>query len=106
MFFAKFYHAKVLLIEKFKFSGAKINYWRTKSGSEIDFIVDYGLKILPIEVKFKAFKKPQISRGLRSFIKKYKPEKAFVINKTLNMEIKVESTIVTFIPFYLFPLVW
>jgi len=31
---------------------AKIFYWRTTTGKEVDFIVEYGRKILAIEVKY------------------------------------------------------
>ena len=37
-------------------STSKINFWRTKAGAEIDFIIQNGLKITPIEVKAKYFK--------------------------------------------------
>ena len=51
-------------------------YWRSKSGSEVDFVIEKE-GILPIEVKLTNPEK--IGRGLLSFIKEYKPRKALVI---------------------------
>lgn len=47
-----------------------INFWRTKNGTEIDFILDHRGEITPIEVKnnFSLFKKSKI----QSFLEKYK----------------------------------
>ena len=59
------------------FSGAKINYWRTKEKAEVDFILSLGDKIVPVEVKYANFKKPEINRSLKSFIEKYNPKKGF-----------------------------
>ena len=58
----------------------EICFWRTKSGQEIDFVVNGVSKVMPVEVKFsRNFEK--IPLGLVNFCKKYKGvEKAFVIN--------------------------
>src|SRR3989338_795584 len=44
-----------------------INFWRTKDGAEVDFVVSLGDRLLPIEVKFQEMKKPAVSRSFRSF---------------------------------------
>lgn len=51
-------------------------YWRTKSKTEVDFIIEKEKDIIPIEVKLNPSK---ISAGLHAFIKTYKPKRAFVI---------------------------
>lgn len=56
-----------------------LRFWRTKQGAEVDFIIEQGLKLTPIEVK-STLKTAKIPLGLQSFIKKYKPQKAFIIN--------------------------
>ena len=69
-------------------------YWRSKSGAEVDFILEHDNKITPIEIKISNSDK--IEKSLTSFIKEYKPKKAFVIfykgkEKTIkkdNCEIK------------------
>ena len=88
----------VYLILKEKLGGSyKINFWRTKAGAEVDFIIFNDLKPIPIEAKAKYFKKPAITQSIRSFINTYKPDKAFVINLNLNEEIKIDSCLVRFI---------
>lgn len=74
----------------------KIRFWRTKQGSEVDFLILKGEKIIPIEVKSK-IKKSAIPPGLRNFVEKYSPEKALVINLSLEQKIKLEKTKIEFI---------
>jgi len=80
------------------FPDKTINYWRTIAKAEVDFILRLNDRLIPIEAKYQAFKKPKISRSLRSFIKTYKPEKALVITKDFWGEEKVENTSVMFAP--------
>lgn len=74
----------------------RIRFWRTKQGSEVDFLVLKGEKMMPIEVKSN-IKKPMISLGLRNFIKKYSPQKALMVNLSLEEKIKIERTIIHFV---------
>ncbi len=53
-------------------------YWRTKTKTEIDFIIEKENKVLPVEVKIKA-DVGKIERSMRSFITNYKPKTAFII---------------------------
>lgn len=78
----------------------KIYFWRTRTGSEVDFILEQGLEPTPIEVKAVPLKKPAYTRSLRSFIKKYRPKKAYVVNLSLNKQEKIENTQVYTVPFY------
>lgn len=89
-----------VLLEKVKFTGAKINYWRTKDKAEVDFIHSLGEIITPIEVKYRPFNEPTIERSLRSFIEKYNPQKAIIITKDFKAQIKVGKTDIVFIPFW------
>lgn len=87
----------VYLILKEKLgSSSKINFWRTKAGAEVDFIILKDLKPIPVEAKAKYFKKPAITRSMRSFIHTYKPDIAFVINFNLNEEIKINGCLIRF----------
>lgn len=86
-----------LLKEKTKDTSAKIHFWRTKDGAEVDFVIDLGREVIPVEVKSKDLKKPEITKSLRSFIEKYKPKKALVVNLSLEKEIKVKNTRLCFI---------
>jgi len=55
--------------------GGKLMYLRTKAGSEIDFIVDTGERLFPIEVKWTDSPSLEDARHLRSFLAE-KPRKA------------------------------
>jgi predicted AAA+ superfamily ATPase len=52
-------------------------YWRTKSKAEVDFVVEKGGEVVPIEVKLHVVRK--VGTGLRSFIDRYTPETAIVV---------------------------
>jgi hypothetical protein len=45
----------------------QIFYWRTAAGTEVDFIVDTGRQLVPIEVKLTATPRPETASGIRSF---------------------------------------
>lgn len=79
---------------------AKISFWRTNNGAEVDFILNSAEKVVAVEVKNKVLKTANIQRSLRSFIKKYQPQKAYVINLSLKGEIEVGDTKVYFLPFF------
>ena len=76
--------------------GKTLKYWRTKAGAEVDFIIEDGLEVIPIEVKINA-KPNKVEKSLKSFIETYKPKKAFVITyKGKKGEIKVGNCKVVF----------
>lgn len=75
-----------------------LKYWRTLGKAEVDFILKQPKEIIPIEIKYSFFKRAQISRGFRSFIQEYTPAKALILTKNYWGEIKINSTIVKFIP--------
>jgi len=77
-----------------------VNFWRTREGAEVDFIIRDGLSLLPIEVKFSNFLKPEVSRSLRNFINEYKIKKAKVVNLSLNTNKNIGTASVKFIPYY------
>ncbi len=87
----------LLLREKLRWSGAEIHYWRTTAKTEIDFVVEIGEKIIPIEVKYKAMTRPLVPRSFDRFIEKYRPPYCQVINKTLRTTVKLRDTEVRFL---------
>jgi predicted AAA+ superfamily ATPase len=89
-----------LLQEKYLFSPAEIHYWRTTDKAEVDFVITPGQRIIPVEVKYKNLKRPEIGRSLRSFIQKYHPEKAYIVNLSLREITRINQTDVIFIPFW------
>ena len=78
----------------------RINFWRTKSKAEVDFIIEKQGGVIPIEVKYSS--SPVMGKSLYSFFDKYKPNKAYVITKDIEKEVKIRGVRVFFIPAYRF----
>lgn len=78
----------------------QVNFWRTKTGAEVDFIVGGFVDPFPIEVKFADLGSDNVSRSMMSFISKYSPEKAIIVNLSYEGERMVDKTHVFFTPFY------
>ena len=87
---------------KLKWTPGKINFWRTKDGAEVDFVIIEGNQIIPVEIKYRQMKKIEISNSLKSFIKKYKPPKVFVVNLSYEEKIEFEGTQIIYLPFWKF----
>lgn len=83
---------------KNSFPDNALNYWRTTAKAEVDFILNLDKEIIPIEAKYQTFKRPKISRSLRSFIKTYKPQKALIITRDYWQTEKIENTTIMFAP--------
>ena len=54
-------------------------YWRTKTKTEVDFIIEIENNVIPVEVKIQA-EIGKIERSMRAFIETYKPKKAIVVS--------------------------
>ncbi len=80
-----------LIYTEFLKKGKTLNYWRTKSGAEVDFVDDGE----PIEIKTS----PKIGKSLHSFIAKYSPKKAVVISETEKETLIVKNTKINFYSF-------
>src|SRR3972149_2972500 len=89
-----------LLMEKAYAFPKKINFWRTKDGAEVDFIIDTGLLPVPVADKYRDLKEAEVTRSLRSFISKYNPAIALVVNLLLEDTITLNKTKIHFVPFY------
>lgn len=92
------------LLENFVFSSlikcwdGGINYWRTKDKNEVDFILsDYYGNAIPVEVKATELRKIEIGSGIRSFIDRYSPKNAFIINLSLEEKVKHNRTHIHFL---------
>lgn len=90
----------LLLKKHIKLSSAKLHFWRTRDKAEVDFIIERGTSATPIEVKFKSLKQEEIPRSLRSFIEKYEPAEAYIINLDFRKTVKINKTRLVFLPFY------
>lgn len=84
--------------EIYKQTDLKIHFWRTKEKSEVDFVLtNYAGIIIPIEIKSNFIKSKKISRGFRSFLARYQPARAFIVNLGFRGKIKINKTNVLFI---------
>ena len=54
-------------------------YWRTKTKTEVDFVIESENNIIPVEVKTQA-EMGKIEKSLRAFIDFYKPKKAVIVS--------------------------
>lgn len=77
----------------------EIHYWRTKAGAEMDFVIR-GRGLRGFEVKFRAFRKPKISRSIRSFANKYSPGTVYICTKDFFYKTKIDESYIYFLPSY------
>lgn len=78
----------------------RINFWRTKAGAEVDFVVRRKGEIVPIEVKFSTFNREKISRSFTSFIESFRPGCGIILTKDFWGKDKRQNTKIFFIPVY------
>lgn len=78
----------------------RINFWRTRVGAEVDFVMNRGAKVFPVETKASFLKRPDYSRSFSAFLKAYRPEKGWIFNLSLKKKEKRDSTLVEFLPFF------
>lgn len=88
------------LYNSISYVSTSIHFWRTQDHAEVDFVVKKGLQSIPVEVKYRTYTKPTISRSYRSFLSAYKPETGYIVHLGGHMTEKTEETTVHFLPFY------
>ena len=74
-----------------------IQYWRTKSKAEVDFVIDKGNRVIPIEVK-SSTGGAKMTRSFRSFFEKYKPPHGILSSKDHYSEQAIENIPIYFRP--------
>ena len=89
-----------VLHEKVRNTATKIHFWRTIDKAKVDFVRETGKEVIPVEVKYQEFKKPETVRALRSFIGKYKPRQALIVNLELDSETGTYMTNIYWQHFY------
>ena len=90
----------ISLKEGIHLSPATIHFWRTKDKAEVNFVINTGQRVIPVEVKYSYLKQPETTRSFKSFLEKYKPEKAFIVHLGEHMEGRFGDTKIYFIPFH------
>lgn len=91
-----------MLREQFVLTPTQIHFWRTRDKAEVDFILVTGLEAVPLEAKHKRMSKLEVPRSFRSFLRKYKPKKAYLIHLGDKQETVIDKTRVYTLPFYVF----
>jgi predicted AAA+ superfamily ATPase len=76
----------------------KIYFWRTRQGQEVDIIIKRKDKIIPIEVKGGNYK--NVPSGLKSFIRTYQPQEAYVLNWSIAKDEQYKNCLVKFRPIW------
>ena len=69
----------------------QVFFWRSKNGAEVDFVVRRQDRLLALEVKAGALRRPKLSRSARSFISAYRPDGFCVVNSALSCEDSVDG---------------
>ncbi len=75
-----------------------IKYWRTKSGAEMDFVLDINGKPFPVEVKLG--RAGSLGKSFYSFIERYKPKNALVVTLNEFSKLKKGDTTIYCVPIY------
>ncbi len=78
----------------------KINFWRTKVGAEVDFVLRVKDQIIPIEVKYSDFSSEKITRSMASFIDAFNPTLGIVLTKNYWGMMQNKKTRILFAPIY------
>jgi len=73
-----------------------LRFWRSKQKSEVDFVIQIGEDIIPLEVKSN-IQSDKLPRSFIGFIKRYNPKKAFIINLNISSKRIIGNTEVNFI---------
>ena len=79
-----------------------IKYWRTKHGTEIDFILEKNQEIIPVEVKYKNnINTNIIPANIKSFMEVYDIKKAYIVTKNQQNIIKYKNKDIIYLPIML-----
>ncbi len=82
--FKQFVGSELIRLARFSSNRIKIKYWRDHDGPEVDWIVDTGTTLIPIEVKWSDMPKEKDARHLNTFIREYdNASRGYIISRTL-----------------------
>jgi predicted AAA+ superfamily ATPase len=73
-----------------------LSAWRSKSGAEMDFVVEHQGRLLACEIKA-GDSRASLSRSARSFVDAYQPEQLLIVNRGVYPEIELGATRVRFL---------
>lgn len=73
-----------VLTELLKRGISGLHFWRTKNDAEVDFVLEKESLPVPVEVKAGKIKKGQLSRSFLSFLARYQPKSAIIVNMSIT----------------------
>lgn len=82
--------------------GERVSFWRTAGGAEVDFVIQRGEVLIPVEIKHKKGE-VGVSRSSYNFIEKYSPKNFFILTDGYCGKKKVKNTSIYFFPTWYFP---
>ncbi len=88
------------VFSQFIFNGFELKYWHTKSDAEVDFVLEKGSNLIPIEVKSNLIGK-KLTKSFRSFLDKYIVKKGYFFSLNFYSEMKIGNTDIKFLPLVL-----
>lgn len=92
--FAEIYRAFV-----HKGEPARVYFWRTAAGHEVDFVLDFGAHLLPIEARLSATPTPNLAVNLSEFVELFADKAPEAVLVCLAAEGRRLSRNVTAVPF-------
>ena len=75
----------------------EVRFWRSRSGAEVDFVIQRGDRMVAIEVKAAELPRPTVSRGTHSFLEAYRPACLGVVNASLRLDTVEEGVPIRFV---------
>lgn len=83
---------------KGKYQNTPIQFWRTKSGAEVDFVVEKEGEIISYEVKYSGINSITLGKSFISFINRFHPQNAYMVTKNFWGKRRLGQTMVHFLP--------
>jgi predicted AAA+ superfamily ATPase len=80
---------------------SELHYWRTKQGTEVDFVLQTPNGVVPIEVKYEAMRRGALPRGMQGFLAAYPTTQGAVVTKDHYDSINHHGTTIVFLPAWL-----
>lgn len=87
------------LREDLVYTSSGIHFWRTRDDAEVDFVIQNGEQLIPIEVKYTSLEKTEVSRSMRNFLNTYSPKQAYVVHMGDKKTISIQGTVIQFVPY-------
>lgn len=89
-----------LLREQLGLSPAQIHFWRTRDQAEVDFVLEKGIEVLPVEAKYTKRSQVEVPRSFRNFLTKYLPKEGYIIHLGQRWKTKIGNTDIYFLSIY------